>query len=291
MKGQDERTKKVLLASQKNEITEFYIYRKLSASMKGRYNRVILNKVANDEHRHYNIWKKYTGVDVRPSRYRIWKYYLISRIFGITFGIRLMENGEKKAQEAYANLLKGIPESESVVHDEMRHERKLVEMIDDDRLKYTGSIVRGLNDALVELTGALAGFSFAFKNPSLIAIIGLITGISGALSMSASEYLACKSEECYKHPVKASAYSAVAFFMTVLFLIAPYFIFDNVYHSLPVTVITAVVLISIFSYYISVARGLSFRKRFLEMAAISLGIAALSFGIGVAIRSVFHIDV
>jgi len=164
-------------------------------------------------------------------------------------------------------------------------------MIDDDRLKYTGSIVRGLNDALVELTGALAGFTFAFGDPTLIGIIGLITGISGALAMSTSEYLACKSEDCIKHPVKASAYSAIAFFLTVLFLIAPYFILDNAYYSLPITILTAILLISIFTYYISVARDLSFRKRFLEMAGISLGIAALTFVLGLAVRSFFNIEI
>ena len=286
----DERTKKTILRAQKNEISEYHIYRKLASSMKGPYNRVILNQVAKDERRHYELWKELTKVDVKPSKFRIWKYFLISRIFGITFGIKMMEKGEVLAQAAYKQLCVKFPDTECILNDEEEHEKKLIEMIDDDRLKYTGSIVRGLNDALVELTGALAGFTFAFGDPTLIGIIGLITGISGALAMSTSEYLACKSEDCIKHPVKASAYSAIAFFITVLFLIAPYFILDNAYYSLPITILTAILLISIFTYYISVARDLSFRKRFLEMAGISLGIAALTFVLGLAVRSFFNIE-
>lgn len=291
MKKMDRATGKKLLRSQRNEITEHHIYNKLSRSMKGRYNKVVLNRVADDELRHYNYFRGLTGQDVKPNRFKIWWYFLISKLFGITFGVKMMEKGEGMAQVSYKELCAKYPDMECILQDEEKHEKKLIEMIDDDRLKYVGSIVRGLNDALVELTGALAGFTFVFRNPRVIAIIALITGISGSLSMSASEYLACKSEKCYKHPVKASAYSAFAFFFTVLFLVAPFFLLDDSYHALPVSILTAIVLISLFTYYISVAKELPFFKRFLEMAGISLGIAALTFAIGLVVRTVFHIDV
>jgi len=287
----DKKTRKTILRAQKNEITEYHIYRKLAGSMKGPYNKIILNRVAKDELRHYKLWKEYTGETVKPSKFNIWKYFMISRIFGITFGIKMMERGEVRAQAAYSMICKQFPDTECILNDEEEHEKKLIEMIDDDRLKYTGSIVRGLNDALVELTGALAGFPLAFANSQLIAVIGLITGISGCLSMGTSEYLACKSEECVKHPLKASAYSAGAFLLTVMFLIAPYFFLDNAYYSLPVTILVAIFLIYIFNFYISVAKDLSLKKRFFEMTGISLGIAALTFGIGLLIRSFFNIDI
>ena len=62
-------------------------------------------------------------------------------------------------------------------------------MLEEELLNYVGSMILGLNDALVELTGALTGFTFAFRDTKLIALSGLITGISASLSMSASEYL------------------------------------------------------------------------------------------------------
>ena len=108
--------------------------------------------------------------------------------------------------------------------------------------------------------------------------------------MGTSEYLACKSEDCIKHPVKASAYSASAFLLTVMFLIAPYFFLDNAYYSLPITIMIAILLIYVFNFYISVARDLSLKKRFFEMTGISLGIAALTFGIGLLVRYFFNID-
>jgi VIT1/CCC1 family predicted Fe2+/Mn2+ transporter len=42
-------------------------------------------------------------------------------------------------------------------------------MIDEERLHFVGSIVLGLNDALVELTGTIGGFTFALANNRLVA--------------------------------------------------------------------------------------------------------------------------
>ena len=50
-------------------------------------------------------------------------------------------------------------------------------------------------------------------------------------------------------------------------------------------------MILAFSYYLSVARDLPFWRRFLEMAGLSLGVAALSFGIGYLLRQFIGVDV
>jgi VIT1/CCC1 family predicted Fe2+/Mn2+ transporter len=61
--------------------------------------------------------------------------------------------------------------------------------------------------------------------------------------------------------------------------------------SMGVTVFNAILVIAVFNYYLSVAKNLSFRRRFLEMAAISLGVALLSFVIGDVIRRVMGISI
>jgi len=55
--------------------------------------------------------------------------------------------------------------------------------------------------------------------------------------------------------------------------------------------LTAVIIIAVFNYYISVAKGESFRERFLEMAGLSLSVAVFSFGIGYLIRMWLGIEV
>ncbi len=280
-----------LLIYERNEITEHHIYNKLARTVKSPENRRVLEEIANDELRHYHEWREYTQQDVKPQRLKIWKYYLISRVLGFTFGVKLMEKGEESAQENYAQLQEAIPEAEAIARDENEHEDALLALLDEEMLRYTGSIVLGLNDALVELTGALAGLTFALQNTRLIALTGLITGIAAALSMGASEYLSTQSEETTKNPVRASIYTGGAYVVTVFFLILPYLVLENFYVCLACTLIAAVSIIGFFNYYVSVAKDVPFKRRFLEMSGLSLGVAALSFFIGFLIRTFLGVDV
>ena len=280
-----------LLVYQKNEITEHHIYQRLARAIKSPENRRVLGKIADDELRHYRAWRSYTQQDVEPDKLKIWRYYLISRIFGFTFGVKLMEAGEEDAQDSYEQLPGTIPEAEAIIRDENEHENALIELLDEERLRYVGSIVLGLNDALVELTGALAGLTLALQDTKLIALTGSITGIAAALSMGASQYLSTKSEETVKNPVRASIYTGGAYVVTVLILIFPYLILENFYVCLGCTLTAAVLIIAFFNYYISVAQDVPFKRRFLEMAGLSLGVTALSFLVGLLIRTFLGVDV
>ncbi|MCM8792163.1 MAG: VIT1/CCC1 transporter family protein [Candidatus Omnitrophica bacterium] len=283
--------KRQILNIQKNELNEHIIYKKLSLIIKNKKNKEILEKISQEELAHHNFWKTITQKDTKPHKFKIFFYILINRIFGITFGIKLMEFGEGKAQITYDNLKEISPKVEEIIKDETRHEEELISLIDEERLKYVSSVVLGLNDALVELTGALVGFSLALRNTRLVGIVGLITGIAASMSMSASEYLSTKQEETTKSPLKASIYTGFAYVGTVILLVLPYFIFKNIFLCLGWVILGAILVVLIFTFYISVAKGLSFRQRFLEMSGISLGIAVINFIIGILIRKIFGIEI
>lgn len=287
----DEKIKNKVLAAQRNEITEYIIYEKLAEIMKDAHNKELLKKISEEELKHYHFWKGETGVEIKPCQFRVWKYYLIARILGITFGIKLMEKGEEGAGINYREIAKFVPEAEKIAEEEEAHERELVSLIDEEKLKYVGSIVLGLNDALVELTGALAGFTLALQNTRLIATTGLVTGIAASLSMAASEYLSTKSENESKNPLKASIYTGFTYIITVLFLIFPYLILSNFYLCLGWALANAIMVILIFTFYVSVVQEISFKKRFLEMASISLGVAGLSFIIGFLVRKFLNVGI
>jgi len=279
-----------IIEYQRNEITEYVIYSKLSQVTKNKANKDTLRRIADDELRHYGLWKKYSGRDVSPDRFKEFKFFLISRIFGLTYGIKLMELGEQGAQLAYTAVSKDVPEALDIAAEENGHEKELIGLIDEERMRYVGSVVLGLNDALVELTGALAGLTFALQNPRLVATAGFITGIAASLSMAASEYLSTKSEAGTKNPLKACIYTGVAYIVTVMILIMPFLLLNNLYLSLSITMVSAILIIFMFTFYLSVAQGLPFKKRFVEMAVISLGIAALSFVIGFFVRQYMKIE-
>jgi VIT1/CCC1 family predicted Fe2+/Mn2+ transporter len=276
---------------QENEITEYYIYNSLAKVVRSAENRTVLERIAEDERRHYHEWKALTGVEVSPNRLKIWLFTVLGRTLGITFALKLMEQGEEGAQDAYASLIATVPGARAILDDENSHEESLLDMLDEEMLRYTGSIVLGLNDALVELTGALAGLTLALGDTRLIALTASITGAAASMSMAASEYLSTKSEQSVKAPARAALYTGIAYVFTVLMLVLPYLLFENLYVCLGLALLAAVIIIAAFNYYVSVAQGKRFTRRFLEMAGLSLSIAALSFGIGYLIRLLFGVDV
>ncbi len=280
---------KILLKFQGNEITEHFVYKKLAKKATGE-NKAVLEQIAADELRHYNEWKQFTGKEVKPKKFIVFLYSFISKIFGLTFTVKMLEENEKGAEEEYRKIRNTIPEAEEILKDELQHEYQLIHMINEEKLEYIGSMVLGLNDALVELTGALAGLTFALQNTHMIAIVGLITGIAAALSMAASEYLSTKSEGL-KNPLKAAFYTGVAYIVTVVLLVLPFFILSSYYIALMLTLAAALSVIFLFTFFVSVVKELSFGKTFLEMALISLGVAFLSFLVGILVRKVFNIEV
>ena len=287
----DDDTMKSLEKAQKNEITEHHIYLKLSSFIKNEHNSKILQQIARDELRHHDELKKFTGTDKKPNTLKIYFYTFISMIFGITFGIKLMERREESSEKLYKELGDNIKEFERISKEEDKHEKELVEIIEEERLKFVGSMVLGLNDALVELTGTLAGLTFALKNTRLIALAGLITGIAASLSMAASEYLSTRTEQENTRALKSSFYTGGAYIFTVACLVLPYLVFSNYVVSLVFTIIAAIFIILVFNFYISVAKDLSFKERFFEMAGISLGVAFISFIIGHLIRLFLGVDI
>jgi len=286
----DAKTIKIIRGFQKNEITEHFIYQALSHLASNENNHAVIERLSEEELRHYNIWSKYSGEKITPDKLKCWLYVIVARIFGLTFAIKLMEAGENNAQVAYTSMAGIVPEAEDIQREENEHESALVRMVDEEKLKYMGSMVLGLNDALVEFSGALAGFTFALQNTRLIGMVGLIMGISASLSMAASEYFSTKTEAESRNPVKASLYTGAAYIATVAALVSPFLVFSNPYFSLAATLGCAVLLILIFTFYSSVVNEVSFRGRFTEMLIVSMGVAALSFAIGLVVKKVMGID-
>ncbi len=278
---------------QTDEITEYYIYNELAQLSKNEHNKHILQEIAKQELSHYKYWEKITQKEAQPDRKRIRKYIWLARLFGLSFALRLMEMGEKNAGDFYAGLKNKYAGIEKIEKEEIEHEQKLISMLNDQRLNYAGAVVLGLNDALVELTGTLAGLTFAFNNNIIVGTTGLIMGIAASLSMAASGYLSSQEEEVNENiqPKTAALYTGLSYIFTVIILVLPYFVQDNPYVALISMLLLTVLIIAGYTYYISVAKSVSFKKRFIQMTAISLGVALISYGIGQLVKQVFGIDI
>ena len=282
----------IIRRMQQNELTESVIYEKIAAFAKGEENKATLLRLSREEKAHYEIWKKYTGVEMKPEKGKILKFTMIARILGFTFAVKLMERGEENAQEEYALLATEVAESVHIRQQEEEHEHALLAMLDEERLRYVGSMVLGLNDALVELTGSLAGFTFALQNTRLIALSGLIIGISATFSMASSEFLAARSEG-RSDALKSCTYTGIAYLITVVLLILPYLLLGSSQYIAALVCMLAIVVLIIagFTYYTSVAQDQPFKSRFLEMALISIGVAVVSFVVGILAKNLLGVEV
>lgn len=285
-------TLKKIKEMQQNEITEFCVYTKVASFVKDEANKKVLLQIAGEEKKHAEIWSEYTNVQLKPKKLKVLWFSILSKILGYTFALKLMEKGEDNASASYAKLINEVPEAEQISKDEERHEQELLQLLDEERLQYVGSMVLGLSDALVELTGTLAGLTFALQNNRLVALSGLITGISATLSMTSSEYLSARSDG-HPNPLKSSLYTGGVYLITVAFLVLPYLLLPKNAFVLALGILLAVVVVIIFlfTFYISVAKDLPFGKRFAEMAGISLSVAAVSFGIGLLVKKFLGIDI
>ena len=247
--------------------------------------------ISRDEHKHAQTFAKYSECALKPNRLLVKLYTIATRLLGYTFVIKLLERGENNAIASYRSETDRIPELKEILEQEEIHEKELLNILDEERLHYVGDIVLGMNDALVELTGALAGYTLAMQNTHVIAMAGLITGVSATLSMTSSGYLSSR-EAGQKNASKSSAYTGFAYLFTVALLIIPYLLFPvkGYLWALGVTLLIALAIIACFNFYVSIARDRPFRRNFLVMAGISMGVAAISFTVGLLVKNFLGID-
>ena len=286
----DQKALQLALAAQRTEITEYHIYKKLAKSSGRPQNKEVLNQIADHEKQHAGFWEQKTGKTAKVNWWRFYRTIILARLLGLAFALKLMEKNEGTGARNYERLAKYFPEVDAFAAEEGEHEREILKMLEGGNLTFVGSVVLGLNDALVELTGALAGFTLALGDTRIISLAGLVTGISAALSMAASEFLSSKAEG---HPQakKSAIYTGLSYLITVILLILPFFLFESRFVALGVVLATALFIILAFNYYVSVVQDLNFRKRFLEMAVISMGVAAFSFFIGYGFRALLGVEI
>ncbi|HOO87755.1 MAG TPA: VIT1/CCC1 transporter family protein [Synergistales bacterium] len=281
-----------ILQFQRDELTSSILYEYIAGRQKDEGNRTALLEIAKAERSHYTTWKGYTGQELRPNMLKIFFYKIIHMLLGDTFTIKLFEIGETFGAQELREIEGEIPEARTIMKEEEEHEDRLMEMVDEERLHYIGSMVLGLNDALVELTGTIAGLTFALMNTRLVALSGIITGVSATLSMAASNYLAERADGNAK-ALKSSFYTGMAYLVTVALMVLPYLLLPNSLYLAAFAILLAVVvmIIAVFNYYVSVVQSIPFWPRFAEMGTISLSVAAISFVIGLLAKHLLGIEI
>ena len=148
------------------------------------------------------------------------------------------------------------------------------------------AIILGMHDAIVSLTGLIAGLFFAFSDANIIIISCIISSITASLSMGAANYLATKSEN-NEIALKFAFYTGGAYMITCVFLILPFFVFSERITTLIASILMAILIIFVFNR--CCYRGRAFYQHFLEMLSICTVVSIVAFFIGETASTIFGI--
>lgn len=268
-----------------DEVLAYHLYNMISLEQTKDTHIGILTNIALQEKKHLGMLNELLEEKVDINSYSKAKYLyykIILKLFGVIFTLRLFEKRERKSHQKYAKYVNEFPIIEEIVAEEKKHEDKLDDILKDKKLLYASSIILGLNDALIEMSGAIAGFTFALAASKEIAIVSLIMGVAASLSMAASEYLSAKADD-HAHPVRSAGYNFITYIVVVALLILPYVFLDK-FIALGVMISLVLLIIFVFNVYLSIAKKQSLLKNFLTMTVIAIGVASISFLIGLLIN-------
>lgn len=158
------------------------------------------------------------------------------------------------------------------------------------KFKYAGALVLGMHDALVELSGIIAGLTFAIIDRQVIIMTAAIAAAAASLSMAAANYQAERTNE-NPDALKCAIYTGMMYVGTSALLIFPFTIIPNRFLALGIMAIFAVLIIFGFNCVIGMCMRRPFFKRFLEMLAICMGVAIASFVIGQLARRFLGVQI
>ncbi len=274
------------------------VYLQLAKSEKNQELREHFTKLATLDGEHSKVWSSLSGErQIKFSNIKVAFYLSIRYLFGSVFAVKLLERGEHKNILEYreklnrdSNLVKQKSALKEVINDEFDNEPKVVEIIKKGTSNYIAPVVLGLNDALVELIGVIAGLVSAISNNLFIGFSGLVVGIASALSMAASYYLSSDFSEGNRlKSIKGGLYTGASYLLTSLLLVAPFFLSNNRFVALTFSLSFAVSATCLVAFYSAVINDQPFRRNLAKLLILGMGAAILVYFISNALSSLFGI--
>ena len=276
-----------------HEYRDYITYRELAKTETVPEFKKILEALAEHEIDDYHFWLPYcVKKEHHISGFEVWCLKAMRKLFGLTFTAKFLEGNERDAVRNYTAFLKDADETmrtriEDIILHEKLHENKLIGQIREERVSFLSSIVLGVNDGLIELTGVLVGFAFALQSHVVVALLGTVTGIAASLSMAASAYMQARHEDG-KEPKKAALYTGGAYLIVVVMLVLPHFFISNIYIAIGVMFCLIILLILGLSFYSAVLFERDFKRQVGEMLMFSLGVAGVTCLLGSLARSMIE---
>jgi len=278
--------RKFALEAAEDEYREHKVYSALARIEWNRERRELLRRLAEQEYRHYSFWTRLAGREARPRHVTpiVILYVLARLLMGASVIAKLQERSERRTKAMYREALKYLEgpdreELQRIIAEEESHEEALVTQISDVYSRYMGSLALGLADAIIEITGAHAGALGTTSSTLVAGVIGLVTGVSAAISMASAAYLQAK-HETGKTPGMAALVTGLSYIFAVALLSLPYFLTHNLAIAFTASILVAIALTALLSFQAYVMAEADFKREFTQTTALTLGVAALAYVLG-----------
>ena len=280
-----------------DEYLDFTLYDRLSKGVKGNSSFAeALHHLSVTEKRHFEFWKRFLPEgEPRYSKAKLFLVLFFYRVFGITFAIRYLERHEAKTIQEYKSVQSLVPAEDrvafdEVIKDEEEHEKQFSKRVESSSVRYISFIVLGLADALVEISGIHAGSLGIYEVTEYAGLAGIIAGGAASLAMASAAF--AQAKQGFQGSARLSAvYTGVSYFVTAILLAAPYFLTHVMVDALGASLVLAVIILAMATYYSSVISGKPFMREFAEILAILFGATAALFLFGSFIRSAVGITI
>lgn len=284
-----------------DEYKDYMIYKEMANREKDPRLREILNRLAEEEYEHYLFWSKLIGEDCKSevSERTIRLLRISRRLFGLTFTLKFLELHEREVIKEYKEYLHNLEgedreKLQRIIDDEMTHESKLMEDINEAVVRYLSFIALGLADAIVEISGVHAGFLGATRTTLVSGIAGLIVGVSAAFAMAGAAYLQAKADQPVeakgRSPGISAATTGLTYIFSVVLLALPYFLTRHQLTAFAISIIVAILIVSGFTFYNSVISESNFKRELTENLGILFGTAFIAYLFGDVIGAIFGLQ-
>ncbi|MGC8657306.1 MAG: VIT1/CCC1 transporter family protein [Thermoplasmata archaeon] len=192
----------------KNEMLHSRIYSELTKYEKDPALNKALTTLSSLEYKHALMWKKIgEQSNIKIKTYEVnplvvWFFVILKLLFGYGIAIKAMERKEDENVKNFYNPLNkaGIrkedyEEIQSTVTNELLYETFFIWSYNKLNVSNVRDILYGMNDGLVEILAGVAGFAGLIQDSFITALMGLIMGIAGTVSMTAGAYISSKSQK------------------------------------------------------------------------------------------------
>ncbi|AWR96454.1 ferritin, CCC1 [Acidianus sulfidivorans JP7] len=200
----------IIKKNYKAEMFDYTLYSELAKLEKNPKVKDVLLELAEGEKSHAEFWKSIA--DSRNiklenlnffDRLKLFILKTFRKLLGLPLTIKLAEMGEINDAEKYYELSKNETFSDTekqklqdIMNQELVHEEILTQsQINAERIS---EAIYAVSDGLIEVLAGVSGLDSVLNTPFLVALGGLIIGISGMISMSIGAYLSSSSEEDIK---------------------------------------------------------------------------------------------